>query len=168
MGTAWRSRLRTTTAGIKSGGRAIATRAEAVEAWRQLGKTLAMSGDAADQTLAKSIAAFVRDMPSTPPAEQARQALERAPKVKLADLGPRRCISNAALYSNAKSKRVSIVGAVCRSAAYMLASRCRLDIQLHGDFGLQCLSGSLMFRPPRPRKAISSAMVGASVRRAFS
>ena len=83
-------RLRTARAGTKSGGRAIATRAEAVEAWRQLGQALAMSGDAADRTLAKSIAAFVRDMPSTPAAEQARQAPEPAPQVKLADLGPRR------------------------------------------------------------------------------
>jgi len=83
-------RLRTNRPGAKSGGRAIATRAEAVEAWRQLGQALAMSGDAADRTLAKSIAAFVRDMPSTPAAEQARQALEPAPQVKPADLGPGR------------------------------------------------------------------------------
>lgn len=83
-------RLRTARAGAKSGGRAIATRAEAVEAWRQLGQALAMSGDVEDRNLAKSIAAFVRDMPSTPSAEQSRQASESAPQVKLADLGPRR------------------------------------------------------------------------------
>lgn len=83
-------RLRTTRPGAKSGGRAIATRAEAVEAWQQLGQALAMSGDVADRNLAKSIAAFVRDMPSKPTAEQLRHAPERAPQVKQADLGPRR------------------------------------------------------------------------------
>ena len=83
-------RLRTTRPGAKSGGRAIATRAEAVEAWRQLGQALAMSGDVADRNLAKSIAAFVRDMPSKPAAEQSRHAPEPAPQVKQADLGPRR------------------------------------------------------------------------------
>ncbi|MEY4749836.1 MAG: hypothetical protein RIQ60_2050 [Pseudomonadota bacterium] len=83
-------RLRTNRRGAKSGGRAVATRAKAVEAWRQLGQALATSGDAADRTLAKSIAAFVRDMPSTRAAEQSRQALEPAPQLKLAGLGPRR------------------------------------------------------------------------------
>jgi hypothetical protein len=56
-------RLRTTRSGAKNGGRAIATRAEAVEAWRQLGQALAMSGDPSDRQLARSIAAFVREMP---------------------------------------------------------------------------------------------------------
>lgn len=83
-------RLRTTRPGAKSGGRATATRAEAVEAWQQLGQALAMSGDVADRNLAKSIAAFVRDMPSKPAAEQSRHAPEPAPQVKQADLGPRR------------------------------------------------------------------------------
>jgi hypothetical protein len=58
-------RLRTTKPGAKSGMRANATRAEAVEAWKQLGQALAQSGDAADRALARSIAAFVRDMPPT-------------------------------------------------------------------------------------------------------
>lgn len=83
-------RLRTTRPSAKSGGRAIATRAEAVEAWRQLGQALAMSGDVADRNLAKSIAAFVRDMPSTSATEQSRNAPEPAPQVEQADLGPRR------------------------------------------------------------------------------
>lgn len=83
-------RLRATRPGTKGSGRAIATRAEAVEAWRQLGQALAMSGDVADRNLAKSIAAFVRDMPSTPAAELRRQAAEPAPQVKPADQGPRR------------------------------------------------------------------------------
>ena len=83
-------RLRTTRPGAKIGGRAIATRAEAVEAWRQLGQALAMSGDVADRNLAKSIAAFVRDMASTPASEQARQAPEPELRVKPADMGPHR------------------------------------------------------------------------------
>jgi hypothetical protein len=83
-------RLRTTRARTKSSGRAIATRAEAVEAWRQLGQALAMSGDPADRNLAKSIAAFVRDMPSTPNAEPRRQSPEPAPQVKPGDIGPHR------------------------------------------------------------------------------
>lgn len=83
-------RLRTTRPGTKSGGRAIATRAEAVEAWRQLGQALAMSGDVADRNLAKSIAAFVRDMPSAPAADQLRQMPEVAPLLKPTDLGPQR------------------------------------------------------------------------------
>jgi hypothetical protein len=83
-------RLRTTRPGTKSAGRAIATRAEAVEAWRQLGQALAMSGDVADRHLAKSIAAFLRDMPSRPRAEQASRALEPAPQIKPAAPGPRR------------------------------------------------------------------------------
>lgn len=74
-------RLRTTRPGTKSGGRAIATRAEAVEAWRQLGQALAMSGDVADRNLAKSIAAFVRDMPTRPAAEPRRQEREHVPPV---------------------------------------------------------------------------------------
>lgn len=74
-------RLRTARAGTKSGGRAIATRAEAVEAWRHLGQALAMSGDVADRNLAKSIATFVRDMPSRPAAEPRRQEREPVPPV---------------------------------------------------------------------------------------
>ena len=82
-------RLRTTRPGTKTSGRAIATRAEAVEAWRQLGQALAMSGDVADRNLAKSIAAFVRDMPSTPAAELRRQAPGPMPQVKPAEIAPR-------------------------------------------------------------------------------
>lgn len=58
-------RLRTTRASTKSSGRAIATRAEAVDAWNRLGQALAMSGSTADQELARSIARFVREMPKT-------------------------------------------------------------------------------------------------------
>lgn len=84
-------RLRTTRPGTKSSARAIATRAQAVEAWRQLGQALAMSGEATDRYLAKSIAAFVWEMPSTPAAEQARQSPEpAAPQFNPPDMGPRR------------------------------------------------------------------------------
>jgi hypothetical protein len=83
-------RLRTTRARSKTSGRALATRAEAVEAWRQLGQALAMSGDPADRNLAKSIAAFLRDMPSAPNAEPRRQSPEPAPQVKPGDIGPHR------------------------------------------------------------------------------
>jgi hypothetical protein len=83
-------RLRTNGPGTKCGGRAFATRTEAAVAWRQPGQALAMSGDVVDRNVAKSIAASVSDMPSTPAAEQARQAPEPAPQVKSADLGPRR------------------------------------------------------------------------------
>ena len=74
-------RLRTNRPGSKTSGRAVATRAEAMEAWRHLGQALAMSGDAADQNLAKSIAAFVSDMPSRPAAEPGRQEREPVPHV---------------------------------------------------------------------------------------
>jgi hypothetical protein len=83
-------RLRTTRPETKSSGHAIATRSEALEAWRQLGQALAMSGDVADRNLAKSIAAFVRDMPSMQATEPRRQVPELAPHVKLTDIGPNR------------------------------------------------------------------------------
>jgi hypothetical protein len=83
-------RLRTTQPSTKSGGRAVATRAEAVEAWRQLGHALAMSGNAADRSLARSIAAFVREMPTMQAPESLWQTPESAQHVKSADAGPRR------------------------------------------------------------------------------
>lgn len=83
-------RLRTAKPGTKSGGRTVATLAEAVGAWRQLGQALAMSVDVADRSLARSIAAFVREMPSTHAWETQRQAPESAPQVKPADVESRR------------------------------------------------------------------------------
>ena len=94
--TLWRlkarqdGRLRTTRPGFKASAAAKSTRAQAVEAWMHVGRALAMSGDPADRNLAKSIAAFVRDMPSTPAAEPRRQAPEPTPQVKPADIGPQR------------------------------------------------------------------------------
>ena len=94
--TLWRlkarqdGRLRTTRPGSKDTAAAQATRAQAVEAWMHVGRALAMSGDAADRNLAKSIAAFVRDMQSRPAAEPQRQAPEVTLQAKPADIGPRR------------------------------------------------------------------------------
>ena len=83
-------RLRASRDRSKSSEQAIATRAEAVEAWRQLGQALAMSEDPIDRNLAKSIAAFVRDTPSTPTAEPRRASTEPAQQVKPSDIGPHR------------------------------------------------------------------------------
>lgn len=83
-------RLRTTRPETKRGLRARATRAEAVEAWKQLGQALALSGDAADRNLARSIAAFVTDMASTQTAEPRRQAPEVAPQQRPTEIGPHR------------------------------------------------------------------------------
>ena len=59
-------RLRTRRAsGNKSSPRACSTRADAVEAWMQIGRALAVSGDRADRSLARSIASFIQEMPST-------------------------------------------------------------------------------------------------------
>ena len=57
-------RLRTSRAGSKSGVQPRATRAGAVEAWMQVGRALAVSGDPSDRELARSIASFIKDMPS--------------------------------------------------------------------------------------------------------
>ena len=59
-------RLRTTRQGTKSSGRAIATRAEAVEAWRQLGRALAMSDSRDDHDLARSIDSYVASVAPQP------------------------------------------------------------------------------------------------------
>jgi len=52
-------RLRATRPGAKRGRRANATRAEAVEAWKQLGQALAMSADPADLAHSRSIASLL-------------------------------------------------------------------------------------------------------------
>jgi len=83
-------RLRTTRAGAKSGAQARATRAEAVEAWKQLGQALAMSGDAADRNLARSIATFIKEMPATQAPEVPRQAHDVTQQRKPADINLRR------------------------------------------------------------------------------
>jgi Relaxase/Mobilisation nuclease domain len=67
-------RLRTTRASTKSSHSAKATRADAVEAWTQLGRALAVSGDVADRNLARSIERFVRDMPYSRSAVEPNQS----------------------------------------------------------------------------------------------
>lgn len=57
-------RLRTTQVSAKAGQRSRATRTEAVQAWTQLGRALAASGNAGDRQLAHSIARFVQEMPA--------------------------------------------------------------------------------------------------------
>jgi type IV secretory pathway VirD2 relaxase len=83
-------RLRIAKPESKRGLRARATRAEALEAWKQLGRALALSGDAADRNLARSIAAFVTDMPSTQTAEPQRQASRPVPQQQPTEIGPHR------------------------------------------------------------------------------
>ena len=55
-------RLRTSRPTAKASPQASATRAEAVEAWMQVGRALGTSGDKADRDLARSITGFVREM----------------------------------------------------------------------------------------------------------
>jgi len=57
-------RLRTKRPVTKGSARAQATRAEASEAWRQVGQALEQSGSLADRELARSIARFVHEMSS--------------------------------------------------------------------------------------------------------
>ncbi|MBB1161523.1 relaxase/mobilization nuclease domain-containing protein [Aquariibacter albus] len=53
-------RLRVSRPESKSGSQSRTTRAEAIEAWLQIGRALAASGDAADRKLAESIGRFAR------------------------------------------------------------------------------------------------------------
>ena len=83
-------RLRTTRSGTKSGSQARTTRAEAVEAWMQVGQTLAVSGDPADRDLARSIAAFIKEMPPTTLSVVPNRTPELKPVPKSIDIDPRR------------------------------------------------------------------------------
>jgi hypothetical protein len=55
-------RLRTSRPADKSSAQARSTRAEAVVAWQRIATALSSSGDARDQSLAKAISRFVRDI----------------------------------------------------------------------------------------------------------
>ena len=57
-------RLRMRQAVTKSSPRAHSTRAQAIEAWMHIGRVLAASAEGADRDLARSIARFVKEMPS--------------------------------------------------------------------------------------------------------
>ena len=83
-------RLRTSRPATKSSPQARSTRTEAVEAWMQVGRALAVSGDPADRDLARSIATFIREMPSTTPAAVPFRAPELKPVSKPIDIDPRR------------------------------------------------------------------------------
>lgn len=64
-------RLRTDRASFKSGAQARATRAQALQAWMQIGRALAESGEPSNLGLARSIKRFIQDMPiATPSIEQ--------------------------------------------------------------------------------------------------
>lgn len=85
-------RLRTNRPGTKSGGRAVAARAEAVEAWRQLGQALAKSESLEDRKLADAIAGFVKEMHVGEAATPQRVVPEQEPRTRPIDtrsgLGP--------------------------------------------------------------------------------
>jgi hypothetical protein len=76
-------RLRTTRPGTKTGAQARATRAQAVEAWMQIGRAMALSGDPADRGLAHAIASFVKEVStvrrSAEPSREPAQAAQRQP-----------------------------------------------------------------------------------------
>jgi len=74
-------RLRTNRPRTKDSCGALATRAEAVEAWKRLGQALAMSGSSADRDLARSIARFVVEIPTS------ARPLPRVPEISRAQAG---------------------------------------------------------------------------------
>jgi hypothetical protein len=75
-------RLRTARPGTKSGVKASASRAEAVEAWKHVSRALALSGDPGDRKLARSIDRFVQEMPAARTADD----VNRAPLTKPLDV----------------------------------------------------------------------------------
>jgi hypothetical protein len=86
-------RLRTSRLGTQSSPQARATRADAVEAWMQIGRALVASGDPADQSLARSIATFIKEMAVTPVTRSAvepQRVTETIPMKKPVDVDPRR------------------------------------------------------------------------------
>jgi hypothetical protein len=83
-------RLRTTLAVVKVDQRSNATRAEAVEAWTQVGRALSASGDPADRGLARSIARFVADMPVTNATVDRNRSASVPSPVRREDYDPRR------------------------------------------------------------------------------
>lgn len=72
-------RLRTNRPNTKFGARAQATRAEAIEAWTRVGSALAMSGDSADRNLARSVAAFIKEVSSAQTSETHRPNVDVRP-----------------------------------------------------------------------------------------
>jgi hypothetical protein len=76
-------RLRTARSRRKRGVKASATRAEATEAWLQIGRALAGSADPTDIRLAQSIAMFVREAPLAPSPGSVEHAPEKTAQTKL-------------------------------------------------------------------------------------
>ena len=82
-------RLRTKLATTKRGKGTVMTRAAAVEAWREIARALAASGDVSNRDLAQSVSRFVGDMPIFAgvgrtkelelPSEQSRVAAQENP-----------------------------------------------------------------------------------------
>jgi hypothetical protein len=83
-------RLRTSRPTAKSSPQAHSTRAEAVEAWMQVGRALATSAEKADRDLARSIAAFVQEMAPAGPTAAQRTQTQLAPAPRPIDIEPRR------------------------------------------------------------------------------
>jgi hypothetical protein len=83
-------RLRTARPSTKTGQQPVATRAEAVQAWTQLGSALAASGDGADRNLARSIMRFLQGIPASRAIEEADKRVARTPVQVLTDAGLRR------------------------------------------------------------------------------
>ena len=83
-------RLRTSRPTAKSSPQASATRADAVEAWMQVGRALATSAERADRELARSIAAFVQEMPPASSTDVSRTPTQLTPEPKPIDIEPRR------------------------------------------------------------------------------
>jgi type IV secretory pathway VirD2 relaxase len=83
-------RLRTSRPTAKSSPQARSTRADAVDAWMQVGRALATSAEKADRDLAHSIAAFVNEMAPTGPTTVPRTQLQPTPAPKPIDIEPRR------------------------------------------------------------------------------
>ncbi len=83
-------RLRTSRPSSKSGAHSHSTRADSVEAWMQVGRALATSTDKADRDLARSIAAFIHEMPSARPTIKPSRAPESKQVMRQIDVDPRR------------------------------------------------------------------------------
>jgi Relaxase/Mobilisation nuclease domain len=83
-------RLRSSRPTAKSSAQARTTRAEAVEAWMQVGRALATSAEKADRDLARSISTFVREMTPDSPTAAPRTQIQQTPAPKPIDIEPRR------------------------------------------------------------------------------
>lgn len=65
-------RLRTSRQTTKRSANTVATRAAAVDAWREIARALAASGDRSDRDLAHAVAKYVGEMPAVTGTDRAR------------------------------------------------------------------------------------------------